>query len=131
MEMKKYLILLISIMLFACKKGTVTPAVGITGSWQWVSTKGGIGGISYTPASTGKNFVLQLNADSSYVTGQQSGKFHIGVDPLYLKSLISFSGSLSAEYLYMPQNILVSADTLFLNDADVSDAFYSRYQRVK
>lgn len=49
----------------ACSKNDDQYA-GITGKWDWVSTDGGLIGIHETPASTGKNTILQFTSDKKF-----------------------------------------------------------------
>ena len=58
------------VLLAGCsKKDDVVAATNnsITGNWRWVSTDGGIANnIHETPASTGKEVLLNINADGTY-----------------------------------------------------------------
>jgi hypothetical protein len=40
--------------------------LGLAEKWAWVSTSGGFAGISSTPFSTGKNYILTLKENDSY-----------------------------------------------------------------
>lgn len=38
----------------------------LVGTWSWISSSGGIAGITATPASTGKNIDLKFTSDGKY-----------------------------------------------------------------
>jgi hypothetical protein len=62
----------ITVVAVACSKNAHYQKSGhdsrLTGTWQWERTDGGIGNhIHETPQSTGKNIVLKLSADSTYI----------------------------------------------------------------
>ena len=66
--MKKVSLLIIIGLLFSfsCKKESVDSNNLLTGEWRWVSSTGGIAGVTITPASAGYERILLLTSDSKY-----------------------------------------------------------------
>jgi len=65
------LLLLISLAACACADKEEIPVTGIVGTWNWISTTGGIAGVTETPESTGNEIKLEITLDSikTYLNG--------------------------------------------------------------
>lgn len=106
--MKKLTFLLLISMFFvvSCKKEEALPNNSLAGTWQWVSSTGGIAGKTYTPASEGYERSLSFTHDLKYANlknsiSQKSGTFEIiKAKSIYKTELIDFikydDGTMSA-----------------------------------
>ena len=66
MKKVSFLIIIGLLFNFSCKKESVDVNNLLTGEWRWVSSTGGIAGITITPASAGYERTLVLTSDSKY-----------------------------------------------------------------
>jgi len=116
----------------ACKKSNPRPSDSLIGKWRWVKSVGGIGGVTLTPQSTGKNFRDEFYADSTYKRFEN--------DSL----LIQTNFSLVKGYQYTPtqkidklkignwnSSIVIRNDTLYIDDLFISDGFVDTYVRMR
>lgn len=132
--MKKLsLILLAVIFISGCELYSGEPNnIVLVGKWEWLQSTGGIGGITYTPATTGYTRTLIINEDKSFKllrSGkvQYSGRYDLKKD----------RGGVMIQY-NIPQDIFIpdqfvtfrSADTLVLRD-ECLDCFSSTYKKVR
>ncbi len=136
--MKKLSFLLVFAVLFAfsCSKEDVVAnetSKSLAGEWRWVSSTGGIAGITITPTSAGYERKLVLTSDFKYsryknAVLEKSGTFEItqakSIYKTELVDFIKFSDGTSA--VIMSQ----SADELSLAD-NFYDGFGESYQRIK
>jgi len=135
----KYFILLFAALVFcsvsSCNKdGLPGPtSTQITGSWRWVKSVGGIGGVTLTPQSSGYSFTQVYGADSTF--------------KMYKKNSLTLSGkfSITRNYKYSatetfdllkinnqnPTAFIIRNDTLYQNDVFISDGFSTVYVRIK
>lgn len=135
----KYFILLFAALAFcsvsSCNKnGSPGPAsTSVTGSWRWVKSVGGIGGVTLTPQNTGYAFTQIYGADSSFKMYKKdtltiSGKFSITknykVSNTELVNLIKINDQ-------NPTSYIIRNDTLYQNDMFISDGFNTVYVRIK
>ena len=66
MKKVSFLIIIGLLFNFSCKKESVDANNLLTGEWRWVSSTGGIAGVTITPASAGYERILLLTSDSKY-----------------------------------------------------------------
>jgi hypothetical protein len=88
--MKKLITLLSILAFFSCKKDSLDEApVEMLGSWQWVSTSGGITGRTTKVDST-KQFILTISPNKKYSWCRNgncsSGTYSYGIHLIYDKS---------------------------------------------
>ena len=131
--MKKLTFLLIvsTFLAFSCIKEEALPNNSLAGTWQWVSSTGGIAGKTYTPASEGYERSLSLAYDLKYSNlknsiRQKSGTFEIiKAKSIYKTELVDFikydDGTMSAI-------ISQTSDELILADNNY-DGFTDTYKR--
>ncbi len=62
----KILGLLFLTLFVSCSDNDDSSDQNLIGTWSWVSSSGGIAGITETPASTGKNIDLKFTSDGHY-----------------------------------------------------------------
>lgn len=113
-----FAIVLLTALVAGCSK-KVNKAEGLTGSWEWKSTDGGLTAhIHQTPATTGKTEQLRLSGTLQYfrytnnvLTGE--GTYHLTerycIHDQKLKTVIQFSGAeeaLMVESLHGQQLVL-------------------------
>jgi hypothetical protein len=62
------LTLLVLSLLGSCQNDNtqLSPQTGLEGTWEWVSTTGGLAGIHDTPASTGKTLRYEFTSEGAY-----------------------------------------------------------------
>jgi hypothetical protein len=94
--MKKIIFLLCVIAVFSCKKDSLDDAPSeMLGSWQWVSTSGGITGRTIKVDST-KQYILNISPNKKYSWCKNgnclSGTYSYSIHPTYdnKSSVLSF-----------------------------------------
>jgi len=114
----------------ACKKHHEAVKPQLTGQWEWVSSFGGIAGITYTPQSTGQTWGLKLNADLSFIqtgdfSGSDTGVYSVTQQPSgsstinYINLFFVHNGDEQYSYTF-------SSDTLVLGDGN-ADGLISKF----
>lgn len=70
------LLVLIGLAVWCCTEKDEVPVTGIVGTWNWISSTGGIAGVTETPESTGNKIVLVISMDSikTYINGVLSSE---------------------------------------------------------
>ena len=63
---KPILLFALSVVLFGCKDDSPAPDNSLVGTWDWVSTSGGIAGITYTPETEHYSSELLIGAEYTY-----------------------------------------------------------------
>jgi hypothetical protein len=130
-------VLISSVLFTACTPDDdlINPDTDLAGTWQWISTRGGIANqINLTPASTGRSVTLQIGVDGRYtiyVNGAISsqGNYTIGqrncIHTGTQKRLIDFSAAIDEDRTV--ENLV---DTeLYLSD-EMHDGLTSHYRRL-
>ncbi len=51
---------------FSCRSEDDTDVSPVVGEWEWVSSIGGVGNTTETPASSGKTIIMKLDSDKKY-----------------------------------------------------------------
>ena len=132
MKMKLLMITLLALASLSCVKES-SILNNLTGKWDWVSSTGGIAGITYTPKSTGVKKVIEFTIDSVFRYYQKDTltyetKYHI----LKSKSIYSQDSTflISFDNHSIRQSYILKNDTLFLND-ECYDCFGSTYVRIR
>jgi hypothetical protein len=115
-KMKKTILFLCVIVLFSCKKDSFGEApFEMLGSWQWVSTSGGITGRTTKVDST-KQYILTISPNKKY-NWCKNGNCSFGTWSIENRKSI-FSDNLGAMIYFSgldsPQN-----DSPFVNQSDV------------
>ena len=66
------LLVLIGLAVSFCTEKEEVPVTNIVGTWNWISSTGGIAGVTETPESTGKEIKLVITQDSfkTYENGE-------------------------------------------------------------
>jgi hypothetical protein len=136
--MKHFILLFAALVLLSIsscnKEGLSRPtSTLITGSWRWVKSVGGIGGVTLTPQSTGYAFTQIYAADSTFKMYKKdtlilSGKFSITQN--YKYSATETFDLLKINDLN-PTAFTIRNDTLYQNDVFISDGFSTVYVRIK
>lgn len=91
-----FLLIVGTLFAFSCKKEETLPNNSLAGTWQWVSSTGGIAGKTYTPASEGYERSLLFTDNLKYSNlknsiSQKSGKFEIiKAKSIYKTELVDF-----------------------------------------
>ena len=132
--MKKLVLFFFGLVLFVSCSDHVLETNEIMGTWNWVSSSGGIAGVTYTPESTGDNIVLEFTPDSIYREYLNDSLIvETGFSIVVAKSIyehdstkmISFNqGMISRSIVFDSPNDLVLRD-------EVYDGFSSHYRRIK
>lgn len=133
MRNKLLLISLISLTIFSCEKED-TNLSGLIGKWNWVSSTGGIAGITYTPKSIGYTKTIEFTGDSIFRLYRNDtliveSKYQL----IRYKSIYNQDSALLINYGngFMRQSYINNyPDTLFLRD-ECFDCFIHRYIRIK
>lgn len=128
--MKKLFFILIVAVFSACERNPDSPASEkLMGKWNWVKSSGGINGKVQTPASTGKNVVLEFSASKIkiYENGiLQSERSYT------IQTKNSITGGQKEMLVYEPfrpdQTFVIENQQLFLSD-ECADCYQSEYQR--
>ena len=119
----------------SCGKSLAQQAVDekILGSWEWVRTDGGIANhIHETPASTGQEKTLLLNANNTYVIMVNSAVFSQGTFIVESKQCIH-DGTMKPyiKFSHDPGMMVEVADSSFLKLSDeANDGTDSQYHRT-
>ena len=122
------------ILLSSCNKSVEKQTIDeqLTGNWNWIRTDGGIGyNIHDTPASTGKEKVLNLHADHTYTITINNVLFSEGVFRIQSKQCIHDGKNKSfIQFDHVPGMMVESVDSnvLMLSD-EVYDGVVSEYHR--
>lgn len=125
--------LLLGLLLVAgCRSASLEPGIDrLGGTWRWISSSGGIAGMTVTPASV--NYTAQLRFSGNQVTVLRndsvkgSTTFRLHGDSISYQSALPvfvYGGGMEAQLLAM------SGDTLVLNDP-CCDLFTHVFVRVR
>lgn len=126
--------LLFSFILFISCSDDVLKTNEIMGTWNWISSSGGIAGVTYTPESTGENIILEFTPDSIYREYRNDTLIiETGFRIILSKSIYSQdstkmieleSGVFNRSYVFDSPNDLILRDEMY-------DGFSSHYRRMK
>ena len=125
---------LVTVFFSACTKENQAEVENLEGTWEWVSTDGGIANhIHQTPASTGNLIVFRFNANHTYskytnATLTEQGSFRVEKRKCihdHQEKPVLFLGSDAGSGMMIER---ISADTLELSD-DFADGTGSAYSR--
>jgi hypothetical protein len=132
MKLKLFVIVIISMIAMSCAKEKTIEFKSYTdvpseliGSWKWIYTSGGFGGVVYTPATTGETRKIDFG-DNYILKYYSSGN---------LKSEIPFSiekgvSALSHDSVFFLVNTLWSRQSIVFKSSDtllLSDEFFDGY----
>ena len=119
----------------SCSKSVAKAAVNerLVGSWEWVRTDGGIANnIHDTPASTGQEKTLLLNANNTYVITINNAIFSQGTFSVESKQCIH-DGTTKPflQFKHDPGMMVEVVDSSFLKLSDeANDGTDSQYHRT-
>ncbi|HPF52456.1 MAG TPA: hypothetical protein PK335_12815 [Draconibacterium sp.] len=127
-------LLILSFILFTSCSDKVLDANEIMGTWNWISSSGGIAGDTFTPESTGDNIILEFTRDSVYKE-YLNDSLIIETDFSIIKSksiydhdstkvLVLDSGMVSRSIVFESPNDLILRDEMY-------DGFSRHYRRIK
>jgi hypothetical protein len=125
---------LVTLFFSACTKEDQAEIENLEGTWEWVSTDGGIANnIHQTPASTGNQIVFRFNANHTYskytnTTLTEQGSFRLEKRKCihdHQEKPVLFFGSNDTQGMMIER---IGSDTLALSD-DFVDGTGSTYSR--
>jgi hypothetical protein len=131
-----FLCLLFSVFIVSCEQSTSTQngSEQLHGSWQWIKTQGGFGGIIKTPQSTGytAKAVFQPGGIAQYFRNDTIiNQFQFSIIKDTSGSQVSNLLHLEGTESYLDQRInFQGSDSLVLSDNAI-DGFYNFYIRIK
>ena len=116
---------------FSCRSEDDTDVSPVVGEWEWISSIGGVGNTTETPASSGKTIIMKLDSDKKYtittngtVTNEGTFSLYKNVSNLehYERVYINFSNA--------PDQMIVNNEekTLILSD-DVNNGYTYTYKK--
>ncbi len=106
----------------------VTPLVG---NWEWVSSTGGVGNTTETPASSGKTIIMKLDSDKKYTITTNGTVTNEGTFSLYKNvSNLEHYERVYIDFSNAPDKMIVNNEekTLILSD-DVNDGYTYTYKK--
>ena len=68
---------------FSCRSEDDTDVSPVVGEWEWVSSIGGVGNTTETPASSGKTIIMKLDSDKKYTITTNGTVTNEGTFSLY------------------------------------------------
>ena len=68
---------------FSCRSEDDTDVSPVVGEWEWVSSTGGVGNTTETPASSGKTIIMKLDSDKKYTITTNGTVTNEGTFSLY------------------------------------------------
>ena len=143
--MKKLVYLFIlSLAITSCKSDSETTqetqkkSLDLAQKWDWVTTSGGIAGISITPLTTGKNYTLIFKENDSYSLLENGIEIANGTYSLTMKESINnheMESFITFQNLKFPVgNGIINTDegktTMSISD-NVFDGFSSSFKRIE
>lgn len=124
--------LLFPLILLSCEKDD-SLSNDLIGQWEWLSSTGGIAGVTLTPESTGNSVMIEFTASGKY-REYTNGALTITCRYLIVRQFSIYSGSSVKLIVYdnsmIRQSYSVDGDTLILSD-EVYDGFISRYEKIQ
>ena len=81
--MKRMILLaLIGLVVSFCAEKEDIPVTNIVGTWNWISSTGGIAGVTETPEATGKTIQLMITQDSfrTYENGELTSESNYTIE---------------------------------------------------
>lgn len=118
------------VLIFGCKSQLALKD-GMSGTWQWVSTSGGFGGLKMNPESSG--YSRQIIVDGNHISIYQGDSLTISAAFLLYQGKTIFSEQ-EADLIQvgdLPEEVIrLSGDSLFLQE-NVYDGFSHIYVRKR
>jgi len=76
------LLVLIGLAVSFCTEKEEVPVTNVVGTWNWISSTGGIAGVTETPESTGKEIKLVITQDSfkTYENGELTSESNYTIE---------------------------------------------------
>jgi hypothetical protein len=129
-----YLTALITLTAASCQdEGTKNnERSGLAGTWEWLSTDGGIAGMHYTPSSTGKTMTLTITSDLKFYRYENNVLQAQGTYALSERKCIHTGENKPMLVFSDLQNLTVEneiSDTLELSDENY-DGMNSTFKRI-
>ncbi len=126
MKSMYYSLFLVLFVMADCKKDNLpanqSQVFSLPGTWKWVMSRGGIAGITETPASTGRHMQYTFRADSIVAITTDTSVTNTKYS---LSTLVSVGSKIDLITIgsWMPQTFNHYGDTLVLADYSISDGF--------
>lgn len=138
MKIIKHLLIVLCIC-GSCKKSTSeTDPSPVTGQWTWYKSTGGIANINITPQSTGLNWSLSFNSNSTCFQDGTFSPINNGPGTYTLTEIITpqnvvirYINITSAGNLRQFRYSFITADTLQLDEKIEVDGLSNFFVRVK
>jgi hypothetical protein len=133
--MKKILLIisLVGLVILSCKKES-QKLTTLVGRWDWISSSGGIAGITYTPQSTGVRKIVEYTNDSVFRLIQNDTllgecKYHL----IKSKSVYNQDSALMITYDKYPirQSFSFTNQDILIVEDDCYDCFQSTFKRLE
>jgi len=131
--MKKIILvyMLSTLLIVSCEEDTLPD--GLIGKWEWISSSGGIAGITETPESTGNNIEIVFTANSTFMMYRNDSLIvERKYDIIEAKSILNhkLTKMISFDDDQFRKSFLVTPEELYLAD-EVYDGFTYRYKRIE
>ena len=128
--MKKFIFLMLISFLISCERNSENPNYEyLIAKWNWVKSSGGINGTVETPASTGKNIVLEISQNKLKVYENGVLKTEKNYSIQTKNSILGGQKQMIVYDPYQPdQSFSIENNKLFLSD-ECNDCFQSEYTK--
>lgn len=116
---------------FSCRSEDDTDVGPVVGEWEWVSSTGGVGNTTETPASSGKTIIMKLDSDKKYTITTNGTVTNEGTFSLYKNvSNLEHYERVYIDFSNAPDKMIVNNEekTLILSD-DVNDGYTYTYKK--
>lgn len=127
-----FIVSLLILLVAACSDGPEYHQDNLTGTWLWVSSFGGIAGVTITPESEGYDRYFGFHLRYKFTISQTNGLLKEGTYEIVKEEV---NGEM-ADVLYLnsgsnelPMKISIVGDTLYLEDLCI-DCFGHTYVRL-
>ncbi len=126
-----FILLILAIIATNCRKEIIVPdpeLENLFGNWEWIQTSGGIGGITFTPATEGYTIELEFNKNGIYKSFKdgkktEKRKFYLTEGQSILSSETAYiieydkTGLFNCNTHIVNQSVeFAGQDTLYLHD---------------
>ncbi len=122
--MKKSLLLtLIGFTIWSCSNNDDNTNISFLGNWNWISSSGGIAGITETPESTGDERKIEITTDSlkGYINGSLNFKSKITIETNEPREVIVLENGFRIIVDFNDNNLLLIDECV--------DCFISEYSK--
>lgn len=103
----------------------------LTGTWQWLSSSGGIAGTTHTPQNTHKEITIIITPAKQFITYENGKKIReSGYTISRSKSIYTGEEADILESDFMRWSFKVQNNQLYLSD-EYADGYSHEYKRIK